>query len=97
MSKVLVIDDSEEIRYMLRHNLENAGFQVIEAESGNYALEILQQETPEVILLDWVMPGISGPEVAHQLRQNPKNESIYLIMLTSKRNSSDQIKACKLG
>jgi two-component system, cell cycle response regulator len=97
MYKVLVIDDSEEIRYILRHNLESADFHVIEAENGNKALEILQQETPEVILLDWVMPGISGPEVAHQLRKNPKNESIYLIMLTSKSNSSDQIEGLQAG
>ncbi|MBF0307963.1 MAG: diguanylate cyclase [Magnetococcales bacterium] len=94
---VLIVDDSADIRQMLALHLELAGYTVVQAENGPAALQYLEQNTPELMLLDWMMPGMEGPQVARSLRENAKNDSIYLIMLTAKGNTSDQITGLRTG
>ena len=79
-TKILIVDDEETLRLLLRHELEQRGFDVDEAESGEIAIEKLQENHFNVVLLDIRMPGMNGMEVLRNVRQN--NLADKVIMLT---------------
>jgi CheY-like chemotaxis protein len=81
--KVLVVDDEEDIRYLVRSLLETRGIEVVEAESGEECLQILEKFAPDLILLDVMMPGIDGWEVLRRIRGHDGYKSIPVAMLTS--------------
>jgi DNA-binding response OmpR family regulator len=81
---VLVVEDEEHIRRILEYNLKLDGFDVCTAENGPRAIELAQKKQPDLILLDWMMPGMDGLEVLSKLRQDKATESIPVFMLTAK-------------
>ncbi|MFP4452704.1 MAG: response regulator [Desulfobacterales bacterium] len=82
--KVLVIDDEEDFCFFVRENLINSGkFDVVIATTGKRGLELAETEKPDIILLDMVMPDMSGEAVVEQLRENPVTASIPVIFLTA--------------
>jgi len=83
---ILVVDDDPVIRFFISEILGDAGYQTREADSGEAALDSVRRQAPDMILLDAMMPGISGFEVARTLKQNPDSESIPIIMVTSLRD-----------
>jgi two-component system phosphate regulon response regulator PhoB len=96
-TQVLVVEDDTAIRDMLCFSLRHSGFQceaVGDAESG---LALLKQQQPDIILLDWMLPGIDGIEFIRRLRANEYTASIPVIMLTAKGESEDMVKGLSVG
>lgn len=94
---VLVIDDEEDILNFLKTLLESEGYKVTIAQSGKEALEKLKEEIPHLIILDVVMPEMSGYEVCQAIRKNPALKHIPIIMLSVKDSIVDEIKGWRLG
>ena len=95
--KILVVDDEEDILELVRCNLEREGFQVKRAESGEKAMERTRQEAPDLIVLDLMLPGIDGLEVARRLKQNQKTAGLPIVMLTAKGEEADIVTGLELG
>ncbi len=95
--KILVVDDEEHIRRILQFQLENHGFQVKTAENGEVALEMVHRESPDLIILDLMMPKIDGFEVCKRIRDNFQTSQIPIIMLTAKSDLPDKIKGLSGG
>ena len=94
---VLVIDDEGPIRLLCRVNLEAAGMVVHEAEDGVTGLEVARRETPDVILLDVMMPGLDGWQVAEALLDAERTRSIPIIFLTARAEVRDRARGLDLG
>ncbi|TRW99288.1 fused response regulator/phosphatase [Paracoccus sp. M683] len=86
---VLLVDDSRAQRRMLSIQLQRAGYRVAEAESGRSALDFCARQEPDIILSDWMMPGMSGPEFCREFRALNRKSYGYFILLTSKTDKSD--------
>lgn len=95
--KILVVDDEPVIRELIRLALETAGFQVSEAGHAEEARKMLQQESPDLLLLDWMLPGRSGLELARELKRNSTTRSMPIIMLTAKGEERDKVEALDVG
>lgn len=95
--KVLVVDDSRLQRHILITSLKKWGFQVVEAESGEQAMEICRTDLPDVILSDWMMPGMSGLDFCRAFRALPTEGYGYFILLTSKSDKNDIAKGLDAG
>jgi DNA-binding response OmpR family regulator len=97
MTRVLVIDDEAPIRLLCRVNLEAEGLDVIEAENGPAGLEIARVEQPDVVLLDVMMPGLDGWQVAEQLLDDSSTRDIPIIFLTARAEFRDRAKGLDIG
>ena len=97
MTKVLVIDDEAPIRLLCRVNLEAEGMQVLEASDGPTGVERARSETPDVILLDVMMPGLDGWRVAEQLLLDPNTDRIPIIFLTARAEFRDRARGLDIG
>lgn len=96
-ASILVIEDEEPIRQLLRYNLESEGYRVRETEQGDDALTLIGEERPDLIILDWMLPGISGIEVCRMVRANPEYREIPVIMLTARSEESERIRGLATG
>ncbi len=81
---ILIADDDEDLRLLVQVTLENPTYRILTAEDGCKALDVVQQHQPDLLILDWMMPGLTGCEVITQLRQNPETMVIPVVMLTAK-------------
>ena len=97
MTKVLVIDDEAPIRLLCRVNLEAEGMDVIEAADGPSGVEKAQDEGPDVILLDVMMPGLDGWRVAEQLLDDNRTTGIPIIFLTARAEFRDRARGLDIG
>jgi DNA-binding response OmpR family regulator len=95
--RVLVIDDEAPIRLLCRVNLEAEGMDVLEAADGPSGLEKARSETPDVILLDVMMPGLDGWRVAEELLDDERTERIPIIFLTARAELRDRARGIDLG
>jgi two-component system, OmpR family, alkaline phosphatase synthesis response regulator PhoP len=97
ITKVLVIDDEAPIRLLCRVNLEAEGMQVIEAADGPSGVDKARDESPDVILLDVMMPGLDGWKVAEQLLQDDRTVGIPIIFLTARAEFRDRARGLDIG
>src|SRR6185295_5962869 len=97
MAKILVVDDEEHIVMILKDSLEFSGFQVVTAYNGMEALERVEQDHPDLIVLDIGMPKLDGWEVCRRLKSDEKTKQITIIILTAYAQASDQRKGAQLG
>ena len=95
--RVLVVDDEPDVRMLLRTNLRAAGFDVLEASNGSEGLSIAKHEMPTVIILDLMMPEMSGIEVCRALRKHPPTSRIPILMLTAKTAEEDKVAGFEVG
>jgi DNA-binding response OmpR family regulator len=95
--KLLLVDDDPAIRLIAGKALKRAGFTVTMATDGAQALETVRAERPEVILLDWMMPDIDGPEVCRRLKQDPACADIPVIFLTARSQQAEVASGLALG
>ncbi|TCO79289.1 response regulator transcription factor [Marinisporobacter balticus] len=95
--KILVVDDEQHIIELIQFNLENNGFDVITSENGEDAIKIAEEEIPDVILLDLMLPGIDGLEACKKIRNIEKISKIPIIMLTAKGEEMDKVLGLELG
>jgi two-component system, OmpR family, alkaline phosphatase synthesis response regulator PhoP len=95
--KILVVDDEEDILELVRYNLDREGYQVVCAISGEEALAAAASERVDLIILDLMLPGIDGLEVARRLKQNTATREIPIVMLTAKGEEADVVAGLELG
>ncbi|MCJ8336029.1 MAG: response regulator, partial [Epibacterium sp.] len=95
--RVLVVDDSRLQRRILVASLKKWGFEVVEAESGEQAMEMCQQELPDLILSDWMMPGMTGIEFCRAFREFSGDGYSYFILLTSKSEKNEVAEGLDAG
>ena len=96
-AKILLVEDEQPIREMLRFSLEKKNYQVIEADSGRQAREIMLTNRPDIIVLDWMMPGESGIEFLKRLRSDDVLSEIPVLMLTARVEESDKVNGLDSG
>jgi len=94
---ILIVEDEVGLVEMLKYNLEKEGFRAAAAVNGEEALLMASEQTPHLILLDWMLPLMSGLEVCRQLRRNPKARDIPIIMLTARGEEADRVRGLNSG
>jgi two-component system phosphate regulon response regulator PhoB len=94
---ILVVEDDENIQQLVGYNLAKAGFHVVYADNGEQALSQIKREKPELIVLDLMLPGLSGFEVCKLVRKDPKTKSLPIVMLTAKSEENDMAAGLDLG
>jgi two-component system phosphate regulon response regulator PhoB len=94
---VLVVEDEPAQREVLVYNLEAEGYGVSKAEDGDEALVLVQEAQPDLIILDWMLPGVSGIEVCRRLKANTGTRSIPVIMLTARGEETDRVRGLETG
>jgi two-component system phosphate regulon response regulator PhoB len=97
MAKVLVVEDEPDLVQVLSFNLEQAGHDVLSAERGAEGLRLAQRERPDVVLLDLMLPDISGTEVCRSLKDDPSTRGIAVVMLTARGEEIDRVVGFELG
>jgi len=95
--RILIVEDEEALRPMLRYNFEEEGFDVTEAADGEEAKTMIAEEKPDIIILDWMLPKLSGIELCRQLRRDPDTKSLPIIMLTARSEESDRLRGLNTG
>jgi two-component system, OmpR family, alkaline phosphatase synthesis response regulator PhoP len=95
--KILVVEDEEDLLELLRYNLERERYRVMCATSGETALRKVQEEPPDLILLDLMLPGVDGLDVCRELQKQASTSRIPLIIVTAKSEDSDVVSGLELG
>jgi len=93
--KIAVIEDDENLRFLVVHRLQTEGYQVVEASNGGDAEELILEERPDIVLLDWMLPVKQGSDVCQSVRQ--KGFDNLIIMMTAKAQDVDKIEAYSFG
>ena len=95
--KIFIIEDEPSIIQLVQHNLEKEGFIVSSSTNGNNGLKELKKFEPNLLLLDWMLPDLSGIEICKNIRKDMKLKSLPIIMLTAKGEEEDKIKGLDLS
>ncbi|AWL11106.1 Phosphate regulon transcriptional regulatory protein [Saliniradius amylolyticus] len=95
--RVLLVEDEAPIREMIRFVLEQSGFDTIEAEDYDVAMDKVKEPYPDIILLDWMLPGGSGVQLAKKLKQHEHTREIPIIMLTARGEEEDKVRGLEAG
>lgn len=94
---VLVVEDEPAQREVLAYNLEAEGFRVVKAENGEDALMSVAEESPDIIVLDWMLPSVSGIEVCRQLKTRNETRGVPIIMLSARSEEVDKVRGLETG
>ena len=97
MARILVVEDESDIRQILAYNLGQAGHEVFTADRGAAALNLAQKERPDLVLLDLMLPDISGLEICRQLKTDPALREVPVMMLTARSEEIDRVVGFELG
>jgi DNA-binding response OmpR family regulator len=95
--RVLVVDDEKDLVDLISYNLVRNGYDVVTAFNGNEALDVARRESPDLVVLDLMLPGIDGTEVARQLRNDARTAGIPIVMLTAKGEETDVVVGLTIG
>jgi two-component system phosphate regulon response regulator PhoB len=95
--RVLLVEDEPAQRTVLAYNLEAEGFAVTQADNGEDAMMLVDEEEPDIIILDWMMPKVSGIEVCRRLKMRPETRGIPIIMLSARAEEVDRIRGLETG
>lgn len=94
---ILVVEDEQAQRLILQHNLEEAGYEVVTAENGEVGLEHIKDYKPDIIVLDWMMPKLSGIELCRQIKSASNTKKTPVIMLSARSEEVDRIRGLEIG
>jgi two-component system phosphate regulon response regulator PhoB len=94
---ILVVEDETALTTLLTYNLERNGYRVTVAPDGDEALLRIAEETPDLVLLDWMLPNVSGIEVCRRIRANPKSRNLPVVMLTARGEEGDRVRGLETG
>jgi DNA-binding response OmpR family regulator len=94
---ILVVDDEKDLVDLITYNLQRNGYGVLSAHNGNDALDIAQRERPDLVVLDLMLPGLDGTEVARRLKADSRTASVPIVMLTAKGEETDVVVGLTLG
>ena len=95
--RITVVEDEEALGVLLRYNLEAEGFEVETIERGDEAELRLRERRPDLLLLDWMLPGVSGIELCRRLRARPETKALPIIMLTARGEESERVRGLQTG
>jgi two-component system, OmpR family, phosphate regulon response regulator PhoB len=95
--RILVVEDETALVEILRYNLEKEGFDVAAAGDGEEALAAITEHTPDLIILDWMLPLVSGLEICRQLRRKAETRDLPIIMLTARGEEADRVRGLEVG
>lgn len=95
--RIMVVEDEEPLGVLLRYNLEAEGYQVEVVTRGDEAEIRLQENVPDLLVLDWMVPAVSGIELCRRLRMRPQTERLPIIMLTARGEESDRVRGLQTG
>lgn len=95
--KILIVEDEPAIAELIAINLSHAGFEVERAFQADQALQMMKEAMPELLILDWMLPGKSGVQFAKELRSNPKTTALPILMLTAKGEEADKVLGLDAG
>jgi len=96
-TSILIIEDEEDIRELVKYNLQRENFDVLEAESGEEGLKLVERVMPDLVLLDLMLPGKDGLEICRILKRNSRTQNIPVVMMTARGEESDIITGLELG
>jgi two-component system, OmpR family, phosphate regulon response regulator PhoB len=96
-TRILVVEDEQSLSILLRYNLEAAGYQVETVERGDEAELRIAEHVPDLVVLDWMLPGVSGVELCRRLRARRETERLPIIMLTARGEESDRVRGLSVG
>jgi len=96
-ARVLVVEDESALATLLSYNLERAGFSVRVAETGEDALAMLSEDPPDIVLLDWMLPHVSGIEICRRIRRARDTADLPVIMLTARSEEADRVRGLDTG
>jgi two-component system phosphate regulon response regulator PhoB len=94
---IMVVEDEDALSTLLQYNLDKEGYDVVVAADGEEALTLVSERLPDIIILDWMLPKISGIEVCRRLRQRSESRNVPIIMLTARGEESDRIRGLDTG
>ena len=94
---VLIVEDETALTILLRYNLEREGYRVFEASDGEQALLLADEVSPDLIILDWMLPQISGIEVCRRMRRRGHLRNVPIVMLTARSEEADRIRGLDTG
>ena len=94
---VLVVEDEPAIQELIAYNLKQAGHQPLRADNAEQALVLVASALPDLVLLDWMLPGLSGVELAKRLRADKRTRAIPIIMLTARSEEQDKLQGLEIG
>ncbi|NNF89971.1 MAG: phosphate regulon transcriptional regulator PhoB [Boseongicola sp.] len=94
---VLVVEDEPAQREVLVYNLRAEGYEVVQAADGDDGLVLVEEMSPDLIILDWMLPGVSGIEVCRRLKASPKSRAIPVILLTARGDEADRVRGLETG
>jgi two-component system phosphate regulon response regulator PhoB len=96
-ARILIVEDEEPLTMLLRYNLEAAGYTVDSAARGDEAELKLRESTPDLVVLDWMLPAVSGIEICRRLRAQPATSKLPIIMLTARGEESERVRGLTTG
>ena len=94
---IVIADDDEDLRLLVKVTLENPAYNIFTAVDGTQALEAVNQHHPDLLIIDWMMPGLNGCEVVTQLRQHPDMATLPVVMLTARDSQEAQAQTAFLA
>lgn len=97
MTKIIIVEDEQGLQTILKYNLEKEGYQTIPVMDGKKAIETILSEDPDLILLDWMLPHVSGVEICKMMRQNHNIRHIPVLMLTARGDEADKVSGLSIG
>jgi two-component system phosphate regulon response regulator PhoB len=97
LANILLVEDEKSIVTLIKYNLEKEGFKVFCSETGEDALKIIKEKTPDLVILDWMLPDTSGIDVCRQIKIDKKLKNIPVLILTAKGEPDDKIKGLEVG
>lgn len=90
-NKILIVEDEKDIRDLIIYSLEGKGYQTISADDGEKAIKMLKENKPDLVILDWMLPSVSGLEICRSIRRDINTKNIPIIMLTAKITEEDKV------
>lgn len=97
MAKIVIAEDEPSVRSLIRLTLDSGQMEIFEVADGASAIEVALRERPELLFLDWGMPGQTGIEVCRALRRDPRTEGIKIVMLTARSANGDRLAGLEAG
>ena len=96
-ARILIVEDEEALTLLLRYNLEAEGYEVETVARGDEADLRLKEAAPDLVILDWMLPGVSGIELCRRLRSRPETRQLPIIMLTARGEESERVRGLATG
>src|SRR5918992_2328409 len=96
-ARILIVEDEEPLTWLLRYNLEAEGYEVDAVARGDEADTRLKEQPPDLVVLDWMVPGVSGIELCRRLRARPQTKTLPIIMLTARGEETERVRGLATG